>query len=463
MCCKIAIVGRPNVGKSTLFNRLVGRKIAIVDDRPGVTRDRRMHEARLYDLNFQVIDTAGLEEGKQETLGGRMRAQTSLAVDEADIVLFVFDAIAGITALDEKFAMLLRKSGKPIILVANKSESKRSNLGFHEAWSLGFGEPCAISSEHGMGMSDLRDAISNAMDKVSISPIKDISIGENTNSEQEQEESEPLRIAIVGRPNVGKSTFINSILGEDRLLTGDEAGLTRDSISIDWEWRGRKIKLFDTAGLRRRSRVNDKVEKLSVAETFRAIKFSQIVVIMFDATASFEKQDLHIVDLVIKEGRAPVIAFNKWDLVENPQATLHKLYEKLARLLPQVKGLRAVPISALQTNNAKMVTSLDKLMENVVDVYEMWNKRIPTALLNKWLASAVARHPAPIIGQRRLKIKYATQVKSRPPTFVLYSSKVDGELPLSYSRYIINSLRVNFDIWGVPVRIFTRASKNPYA
>ena len=448
MNLKIAIVGRPNVGKSTLFNRLVGRKIAIVDDMPGVTRDRREHIAKLHDLVFDIVDTAGLEEGSGQDLSARMREQTQIAINEADIILFVFDAIIGLTSLDEYFAAILRKSGKPLILVANKAESKKSDAGFNEAWSLGFGEPCAISAEHGLGMGDLRDRIADF--------IKD-------NIVAQKKPKESLRIAIVGRPNVGKSTFINSIIGEDRLLTGDEIGLTRDSISVDWKWHDKTIKLYDTAGLRKRGKVSHKVDKLSTAETLRAIRFAEIVIIMLDATIAFEKQDLHIIDLVIKEGRAPVVVFNKWDLIDNPQATIQALYEKAARLLPQIKGLRAVPVCALSTQTNKGKQSLDKLMENVIEIDDMWNKRISTAMLNRWLISATAQHPTPLIGSKRLKIKYATQVKARPPTFVLYTSTLCDEIPQSYIRYLTNSIRVNFDIWGVPIRIFTRSGKNPYA
>ncbi|MDN5249437.1 ribosome biogenesis GTPase Der [Bartonella sp. TP] len=445
MGLKLAIVGRPNVGKSTLFNKLIGRKLAIVDDQPGVTRDRRIHQGKLHDLSFEVIDTAGLEEGDAVTLPGKMRMQTKYAVDEADIILFVFDARQGIIPLDLTFASLLRKSGKPIILVANKAESQQADTGVHEAWQLGFGSPCAISAEHGLGFANLRDMVVEQAAQ----------LGLELDSKIEPKQSDAVRIAIVGRPNVGKSTFINSLLGEERLLTGEQAGVTRDSISINWDWRGHQLEIFDTAGLRRRARVEEKLEKLSVADTLKSIRFAHVVVIMFDATAAFEKQDLHIVDLVIKEGRVPVIAFNKWDLVEEPQKILNKLYEKLAASLPQVKGLRAVPVCAFQARG------IDKLLENAIEVYNIWNKRIATGPLNRWLESVLVRHAAPLVKGRRLKIKYITQVKARPPSFVLYCSREDG-LPDSYLRYITNSLREQFALWGVPIRIAVRSSVNPY-
>lgn len=445
---KIAIVGRPNVGKSTLFNRLVGHKIALVDDRPGVTRDRREHSTNFYGLDFDVIDTAGLEEGGGESLSARMRQQTQSAILMADIVLFVFDAVAGLTALDEYFAAMLRKAGKPIILLANKSESKKANIGYNEAWSLGFGEPCAISAEHGLGMADLHDRLELL--------LKELKANETIKAH----DVPFISIAIIGRPNVGKSTLINSIIGEDRLLTGNETGLTRDAISVNYYLEDVKLKLYDTAGLRKKGKIYDKLEKLSIGETLRAVRFANIVIIVLDATMAFEKQDLHIIDLVVKEGRAPLILFNKWDLIENPQARLHKLYEKAARLLPQIKGVRALPISALSIQNDKKIFS--KLKQNIVEVNEMWNKRIPTSPLNRWLREALIQHQPPFIGAKRLNIKYITQVKARPPTFVLYSSTICDELPSSYLRYLINSIRVNFDIWGVPIRIFMRSAKNPY-
>ncbi len=470
MSFTVAIVGRPNVGKSTLFNRLVGKKLALVDDTPGVTRDRRPGEAKLVDLRFRVVDTAGLEEAAPETLQGRMRAQTEAAIDEADLSLFIVDAKTGLTPVDQALAEMLRRHGKPVVLVANKSEARDSDAGFYEAFTLGLGDPTPISAEHGQGMLDLRDAIVAALGEERAFPPKEDEAVTNVDvpqtapgaedaAEEEEpayDETKPLRVAIVGRPNAGKSTLINRFLGEDRLLTGPEAGITRDSISVEWEWRGRTIKMFDTAGMRRKAKVQEKLEKLSVADGLRAIRFAETVVIVFDATIPFEKQDLQIVDLVLREGRAAVLAFNKWDLIEDPQAVLADLREKTDRLLPQARGIRAVPISG-QTGRG-----LDKLMQSIIDTDRVWNRRISTARLNRWLEAQQVQHPPPAVSGRRLKLKYMTQVKARPPGFMISCTRPEA-LPESYVRYLTNGLRNDFDLPGVPIRIHFRASDNPYA
>ncbi|TIX88444.1 ribosome biogenesis GTPase Der [Rhizobium sp. P44RR-XXIV] len=469
MSFTVAIVGRPNVGKSTLFNRLVGKKLALVDDTPGVTRDRRPGDAKLIDLRFRIVDTAGLEEADEETLEGRMRAQTEAAIDEADLTLFVVDAKMGLTHVDKTLGEMLRKRGRPVVLVANKSEARGSDSGFYDAYTLGLGEPCPISAEHGQGMMDLRDAIVEAIGHERAFPEADdeaetnVSIprsaadedGEEIDEEPVYDETKPLRVAIVGRPNAGKSTLINRFLGEDRLLTGPEAGITRDSISVDWSWRGRTIKMFDTAGMRRKARVTEKLEKLSVADALRAIRFAEIVVIVFDATIPFEKQDLQIVDLVLREGRAAVLAFNKWDMIEDRQAVLADLREKTDRLLPQARGIRAIPIAG-QTGEG-----LDRLMQAIVDTDKVWNKRIATAKLNRWLETQQVQHPPPAVSGRRIKLKYMTQVKARPPAFMISCTRSDA-LPESYVRYLINGLRADFAMPGVPIRIHFRTSENPF-
>jgi GTP-binding protein len=472
MSFTVAIIGRPNVGKSTLFNRLVGRKLALVDDTPGVTRDRRVHPAKLYDLNFDVIDTAGFEDADAASLAGRMRAQTELAMDEADLILFVVDARSGIVPDDRTFADIARRTSKPIVLVANKAEARSAQGGMLEAWELGLGEPIPISAEHGEGMPDLREAIVDALgaERVFADEEEDEEVaraageplvGEDIadpddESVPEYDATKPLRIAMVGRPNAGKSTLINAFLGEERLLTGPEAGITRDSISVDWDWRGRRIKLFDTAGMRRKSRVQEKLEKLSVADGLRAIRFAEVVVIVLDATIPFEKQDLQIADLIIREGRAPVIAFNKWDLIENRQELLAELREKTERLLPQVRGIQAVTVSA-ETGKG-----LDKLMEAIEKTHRVWNRRVSTGKLNRWLEGVLTHHPPPAVAGRRLKVKYITQVKTRPPGFVLSCSRPDA-MPQSYIRYLTNGLRDTFDMPGVPIRMVLRAPDNPFA
>jgi GTP-binding protein len=466
---KIAIIGRPNVGKSTLFNRLAGKKLALVDDTPGVTRDRRVHPARLYDLDFDVIDTAGFEDADAESLAGRMRHQTEIAIQEADLIFFMVDAKAGVMPDDRTFAEIVRKSGKPVVLVANKSEARGADAGFLESWELGLGEPVPVSAEHGQGLPDLRDAVVEALGEERVFPPEedeelveaepligeDIAEGE-ADDEPAYDDSKPMRIAVVGRPNAGKSTLINALIGEERLLTGPEAGITRDSISVDWDWRGRRIKLFDTAGMRRKAKVQEKLEKLSVADGLRAIRFAEVVIIVLDATIPFEKQDLQIADLIIREGRAPVIAFNKWDMIEDRQAVLAGLREMAERLLPQVRGLQAVPVSA-ETGRG-----LDKLMDAVIRTHQTWNRRVSTGKLNRWLEGIVAHHPPPAVAGRRLKIKYVTQAKTRPPGFVLSVSRPDA-FPQSYVRYLTNSLRESFDMPGVPIRVSLRATENPFA
>ncbi|MBB2753642.1 UNVERIFIED_ORG: GTP-binding protein [Rhizobium aethiopicum] len=466
MSFTVAIVGRPNVGKSTLFNRLVGKKLALVDDTPGVTRDRRPGDAWLMGLTFTIIDTAGLEEADEESLQGRMRAQTEAAIDEADLSLFVVDAKNGLTPVDTALAEMLRRRGKPVVLVANKSEARGSDSGFYDAYTLGLGEPTPISAEHGEGMLDLRDAIVEAIGKDRAYAKEDVAVtdvdiseaageGEGEDEEPVYDDTKPLRVAIVGRPNAGKSTLINRFLGEDRLLTGPEAGITRDSISVEWDWRGRTIKMFDTAGMRRKARVTEKLEKLSVADALRAIRFAETVVIVFDATIPFEKQDLQIVDLVLREGRAAVLAFNKWDMIEDRQAVLADLREKTDRLLPQARGIRAVPISG-QTG-----WGLDKLMQSIIDTDKVWNKRISTARLNRWLETQQIQHPPPAVSGRRIKLKYMTQVKARPPAFMISCTRSDA-LPESYTRYLINGLRADFDMPSVPIRIHFRSAENPF-
>jgi GTP-binding protein len=463
----VAIVGRPNVGKSTLFNRLVGKKLALVDDTPGVTRDRRPGDAKLVDLRFTIIDTAGLEQSGPETLQGRMWAQTEAAIAEADLTLFVVDAKHGLTPADETLGEMLRRRGKPVVLVANKSEAKGSDGGYYDAFTLGLGEPVAISAEHGQGMIDLRDAIVEALGEDRAFPPEideaetdvdlrgDEGAEDDEDFEPEYDDTKPLRVAIIGRPNAGKSTLINRFLGEDRLLTGPEAGITRDSISVEWDWRGRTIKMFDTAGMRKKARVQEKLEKLSVADSLRSIRFAEAVVIVFDATIPFEKQDLQLADLVIREGRAPILAFNKWDLVEDPQALLADLREKTERLLPQARGIRAVPISG-QTGYG-----LDKLMQSIIDTDKVWNRRISTAKLNRWLEHQQVQHPPPAVSGRRLKLKYMTQVKARPPGFMISCTRPDA-VPESYIRYLTNGLRNDFQMPGVPIRIHLRASENPF-
>jgi GTPase len=447
MTLKIAIVGRPNVGKSTLFNRLVGRKLALVDDRPGVTRDRRLGEASLGGFDFTLIDTAGLDEASAASLAGRMRLQTEAAIDEADLCLFMIDARDGVTPVDRHFAALVRRKGKPVILLANKAESRRGADNVQEAYALGLGDPIAISAEHGEGLNDLYEAIR---------ATADAGAADDLPAEGATATERPMRLAVIGRPNAGKSTLVNAFLGEERMLTGPEAGITRDAISTDWSFNGQKISLWDTAGLRKKAKVHDELEKLSVADALRAIRFSEVVILVVDAEAPFEKQDLQIASLVEEEGRALVIALNKWDKVENKPSYLREIKLKLEESLPQVKGVAMVVVSALKRQN------LDRLMEAAIAAYRLWNKRVPTSALNRWLEEAVARHPPPAPGGRRIKLRYMTQSNARPPTFVLFTSNAK-DVPDSYVRYLVNGLRETFAFQGTPIRMHLRQTRNPYA
>lgn len=468
MTFTVAIIGRPNVGKSTLFNRLVGKRLAIVDDTPGVTRDRRDAKASLGEYKFRIIDTAGLEEGKGDSLSARMWKQTELAIEEADFSLFMIDARAGVTPLDKHFADILRRGHKPTILVANKSEGRAAIAGTYEALTLGLGDPIPFSAEHGEGLADLSDAFEEKLRNLEIDPFaeaqeeitpKSITIyGEVSDEDEllnEQLNELPMQMAIVGRPNVGKSTLINKLLGEERMLTGPEAGLTRDSIGVNYTYEEREIRIFDTAGLRRKSRVQEKLEKLSVADTIRALNFAEVVVLMIDATMPFEKQDLSIASLIVQEGRALVIALNKYDLLENRQEVMKDINHKLEHTLPQIKGIPVVPISALTGRG------LDKLMPQIFETYKLWNRRISTAKLNKWLAQTLSYHPAPSVKGRRTKMRYMTQVKIRPPTFAIFTNR-PSDVANSYTRYLLNELRWDFDMPGIPIRIMLRKGDNPF-
>jgi GTP-binding protein len=463
----LAIVGRPNVGKSTLFNRLVGQRLALVDDRPGVTRDRREADARLADLRFRLVDTAGLEEGDRATLSGRMRAQTEAAIEQADAILFMIDARIGVTPDDRHFAALARRAGKPVILLANKAEGRLGQAGAYEAFELGLGDPVPLSAEHGEGLGELYDALRALSPSVEPEweeePTADeaVKFGEDDEDGTELDPAKPLRIAVAGRPNAGKSTLINRILGEERLLTGPEAGVTRDAISVDFSWRSREgavreMKLFDTAGLRKKARIEEKLEKLAARDAVRAVKFAEVVVLLLDADIPFEKQDLSLADLVAREGRALVIGLNKWDLVESPGKRLQELREEADRLLPQVRGAPVAPVSGLTG------FGVDKLLAAAVRAHEIWNKRISTGRLNRWLEGVLERSPPPAVAGRRIKIRYMTQPKARPPYFVMFGNQLD-HLPTSYERYLINGLRETFDLPGVPIRITRKQSRNPYA
>ena len=449
----VAIVGRPNVGKSTLFNRLVGKRLALVDDTPGVTRDRREGEARLGDLEFRVFDTAGLDEAPADTLSGRMRQQTEAAIAAADVVLFLIDARAGPLPADRSFADVVRKSAKRAILVANKSESRAAEAGILQSFELGLGEPVAVSAEHGEGLADLYAVLRATLPEET--EHKDTVSARNAAPDSSAAQA-PIRIAVVGRPNSGKSTLINRILGEERLLTGVEAGTTRDAIAVDVDWHGRKFRLHDTAGLRRRSRIEEKLERLSVADALNALRFAEVVILLLDAQRPFEQQDLRIADLVEREGRALVIGMNKWDLVEPRSGAIRKLREEVDHWLPQVRGVPVVPISGLTGEG------LEALMQAVSDAHAVWNRRTETSALNRWLAGVVAAHPPPASAGRRSRLDYITQPKSRPPSFVLFTSRADA-VPDAYRRYLVNSLRDSFDLPGTPIRLTLREKKNPYA
>jgi GTP-binding protein len=456
MSFTVAIVGRPNVGKSTLFNRLVGKRLALVDDLPGVTRDRREGRARLGDLAFTAIDTAGLAEAAPESLTGRMQEQTEAAISAADAVLFLIDARAGATPADRAFADLVRKSGKPAILIANKSEGSAGEAGVLEAYELGLGEPIAISAEHGEGLADLYAGLRAALPDATAPAAEVEQRDADGDIEQKAAERRPIRIAVVGRPNCGKSTLVNRLLGEERLLTGPEAGITRDAIAVDLTWQDRPFRVHDTAGLRRRARVEEKLEKLSVADALNAVRFAEVVVLLMDAQKPFEEQDLRIADLIEREGRALVIGMNKWDLIESRPGAIKQLREETDHWLPQVKGVPVVAVSGLTG------AGLDRLMQAVIDAHAVWNRRVETSALNRWIAAVVAAHPPPAVSGRRIRLDYITQPKSRPPTFVLFTSRADA-LPDAYRRYLVNGLRESFELAGTPIRLALREKKNPYA
>jgi GTPase len=472
MSFTLALVGRPNVGKSTLFNRLVGRRLALVDDQPGVTRDLREGEGRLGGLHFTVIDTAGLENVTDDSLQGRMRRLTERAVAQVDVCLFMIDARVGVTPADEIFADILRRKARHVILAANKAEGRAGEGGAIEAWSLGLGEPIALSGEHGIGLDELAHVLAPLAKTFEAraqaeAPLTDVSLPEDSEYDDTEAgdtppdwaptEKRPLQVAVIGRPNAGKSTLINQIIGEDRLLTGPEAGITRDAISLPFDWDGVPMRLFDTAGMRRKARITDKLEKMSVTDGLRAVRFAEVVVVLLDAAIPFETQDLRIADLAEREGRAVVIAVNKWDIEEDRQEKLKALLMAFERNLPQLRGAPLVTVSA------KTGRGLDRLQAAIVRAHAVWNRRVSTARLNQWLAAMTEAHPPPAPGGRRIKLRYITQAKTRPPGFVIKCSNPE-DLPESYSRYLVNGLREHFDMPGTPIRIFMRdqARTNPY-
>jgi len=458
MAFTLAILGRPNVGKSTLFNRLCRLRTALVDSTPGVTRDRRYGDARLGDLGFRLIDTAGLEDAAPGTIEASMREQTDRALDEADAALLVIDARAGVTPIDRHFADWLRRARKPVIVVANKCEGARGEAGMLEAWELGLGDPVPLSAEHGEGLAGLHAVLAPLVDAAADDDARAAAAME-TPPTPEGDDAEPedkeLLLAIVGRPNVGKSTLLNRLVGEARVITGPEPGVTRDAISVAWEWQGRPIRLVDTAGLRRRGRIQEKLEKLSVGDTLRAIRFAHVAVLVMDANAMPERQDLTIASHVIEEGRALVIAVNKWDAVQDRGAAMRKLRDRLEISLPQVRGIPVIALSALTGEG------VEQLMPAVAGAYDIWTRRIATGTLNRWLDEMLERHPPPMVGGRRLRLRYMTQVKGRPPTFVVFSTR-PAALPESYRRFLANGLRETFGLDGVPIRVLLRKGENPY-
>jgi GTP-binding protein len=454
----VAIIGRPNVGKSTMFNRLTGKQHAIVDDTPGVTRDRREGAGSISDLEFSLIDTAGLENAYDDSLESHMRQQTEMAIKDADITLFLVDGRAGVTPLDDFFANWLRKQKTPTLLVVNKCEGKAGKNGLYEAYGLGLGEPIPFSAEHGEGLSELYEALEpySNVDPQTLEGIDIYTETEDEGLEDQEDEVRPLKLAIIGRPNVGKSTMINKMLGQERLLTGPEAGVTRDAIAIAWEYEGREVRLVDTAGLRRKARIKEKLENMSVGDTLRSIRFAEVVILVLDANAPLDKQDLTIARHVVEEGRALIIVVNKWDIAESRAATAKRMEDRLQTSLPQVRG---VPIVMVSSKTGK---GLRKIMPAVLQAYKYWNTRVSTGALNRWLLHTVDSHPPPVSGLGRIKLRYITQARTRPPTFILFSSRAD-KLPESYMRYLINQLRVDFDMPGIPIRIHARKGENPYA